>query len=180
MQFEGEFVRNIVSWHGKVLENMRGVFLSRGLQLFIRVAVGIVFIYAGIAKLLDPGAFAKTVSHYNIVPNFLLVPFAAGLPALELLAGLGLMMNVRGSLVVILVLLVIFSLVLGYGIFSGMDVDCGCFSPEEISTRNGLKNALFRDLLMIAVVFYLYMYRRTKGTTYFVRKNRIHYKEEEI
>jgi uncharacterized membrane protein YphA (DoxX/SURF4 family) len=160
--------------------NMRGIFLSPGLYFFIRVALGLVFVYAGFAKLLDPGAFARTVSQYDIVPEFLLTPFAVGLPALELLAGLSLVINVRGSLAAIFGLLVMFSLVLGYGIFSGMDIDCGCFSPEEISARSSLKNALFRDLLMIAAVFYLYVYRLKKGTTYFGRKNRIYYKEEQI
>jgi uncharacterized membrane protein YphA (DoxX/SURF4 family) len=161
------------------MKNIRALFFSRMVHLFIRVALGIVFIYAGFVKLLDPGAFAKIVSHYDIVPKFLLVPFAVGLPAVELLAGLGLVINVRGSLAVILGLLVIFISVLGYGIFNGMDIDCGCFSPEEISARNDLRNALFRDLLMTAAVFYLYVYRYAKGTTYFGRKIEL-IEEEEI
>jgi uncharacterized membrane protein YphA (DoxX/SURF4 family) len=173
-------VGNVVSSHGKVLESMRGLFLSTGLHLFIRVALGLVFMYAGFAKLLDPKAFAITVSHYDIIPQFLLPPFAVGLPVMELIAGLGLVINVRGSLAVIFALLVLFSLVLGYGVFNGMDIDCGCFSPEEIDGRNNIKKALLRDLLMIVAAFYLYMYRRVKGTTDPGRKNKIHYKEEEV
>jgi uncharacterized membrane protein YphA (DoxX/SURF4 family) len=164
----------------RILENMKGVFLSPGLHLFIRVALGLVFIYAGFAKLLDPGAFARTVSHYGIVPGYLLTPFAVGLPVLELLVGLGLVINVRGSLAVIFSLLVLFSLVLGYGVFNGMDIDCGCFSPREVDAHNELKNALFRDLLMIVAAFYLYVYGRVKGTTNMGRKNKIQYKEEQI
>jgi uncharacterized membrane protein YphA (DoxX/SURF4 family) len=160
--------------------NMRGIFLSPGLYFFIRVALGLVFVYAGFTKLLDPGAFARTVSQYDIVPEFLLTPFAVGLPALELLAGLGLVINGRRSLVVIFGLLMIFSLVLGYGVFNRMDIDCGCFSGEEIDARNHLRSALIRDLLMIAAAFYLYMYQRVKGTTNPGRKNRIRYGEEQI
>jgi uncharacterized membrane protein YphA (DoxX/SURF4 family) len=159
---------------------MRSIFLSRKLYLFVRVVLGVVFIYAGSVKLLDPGAFAKAVSQYGIVPEFLLAPFAVVLPALELIAGIGLVINIRGSLAVILGLLAIFSLILGYGIFSGMDINCGCFSPEEISARNSLKNALLRDLLMILSAFYLYVYQHIKGATDLNRKNRIHYKEERI
>jgi uncharacterized membrane protein YphA (DoxX/SURF4 family) len=160
--------------------NMRNVFLSPGFYFFIRVALGLVFVYAGFAKLFDPGAFARTVSQYDIVPEFLLTPFAVGLPALELLAGLGLVINVRGSLVAISGLLMIFSLVLGYGIFKGVDISCGCFSAEEIDARNDLMSALIRDLLMIAAAFYLYMYGRVKGITNPGCKNRIRYREEQI
>jgi uncharacterized membrane protein YphA (DoxX/SURF4 family) len=173
-------MRNSVSFQGKTPGNMRDVFLSRRLHLLIRVVLGMVFVYAGFVKLLDPGAFAKAVSQYGIVPEVLLAPFAVVLPALELLAGLGLVINIRGSLAVIFGLLVIFSLVLGYGIFSGMDIDCGCFSPEEISAHSDLRSALFRDLLMIVAAFYIYVYQRTRGATDPNSKGRMNYKEERI
>jgi uncharacterized membrane protein YphA (DoxX/SURF4 family) len=175
-----EIAGNGVSSHGKVLESMKGLFLSPRLYLSIRVALGLVFMYAGFAKLLDPKAFAITVSHYDAIPQFLLAPFAVGLPVMELIAGLGLVINVRGSLAIVFALLVLFTLVLGYGVLNGMDIDCGCFSPEEIDGRNNIKRALLRDLLMIVAAFYLYMYRRVKMTTDLCRKNRVHYKEEEV
>ena len=125
----------------------------------IRFILGSIFVYAGFIKLIDPKAFAQTISQYDIVPAFLLAPFAIGLPALEFLAGLGLILNIRGSLSVIFSLLVVFTAVLGYGILNDLNVDCGCFSPEEITGRNNLRQAFYRDLFMIAGVFLLFFSR---------------------
>ena len=85
----------------ETLEQVRTVLLSPKLCLLVRIVLGLVFIYAGAAKLIDPKAFANVISQYDILPEFLLAPFAMGLPALELIAGIGLIFNVRGSLAVI-------------------------------------------------------------------------------
>jgi uncharacterized membrane protein YphA (DoxX/SURF4 family) len=125
-----------------------------------RVVLGAVFVYAGFIKLIDPKAFAASISQYDIVPQILLAPAAIGLPALELIAGLGLIMNIRGSLTVIFSLLFLFVSVLGYGILNNLNVDCGCFSEDDIKGFNGLRTAFYRDLVMIAVASYIYAYRR--------------------
>jgi len=148
---------------------IKKILLSPKLDLIIRLIIGSVFIYAGFIKLIDPKAFAKVISQYDIVPDILLPVVAIGLPAAEFLAGLGLVLNIRGSLMVISNLLVIFIMVLGYGIFNNMDIDCGCFSTEEINARNSLKQALFRDLFMVVAACYLYVYKRLKYETNPVR-----------
>ena len=56
----------------------------------LRLTLAGVFIYAGFIKLLDPRAFAHAIAQYDLVPEALLPLVAIGLPALELLAGLGL------------------------------------------------------------------------------------------
>jgi uncharacterized membrane protein YphA (DoxX/SURF4 family) len=146
-------------------DTIKKILLSPKLDLIIRLVIGSVFIYAGFIKLIDPKAFAKVISQFDIVPDILLPAVAIGLPAAELLAGLGLILNIKGSLAVIFNLLVVFIMVLGYGIFNNMDIDCGCFSTEEINARNSLKQALFRDLFMIAAACYLYVYKRIKYET---------------
>ncbi len=170
-----------MSFYKKIVDNIKKIFLSPKLYLIIRFIIGSIFIYAGFIKLIDPKTFAKTISQFDVVPEILLAPLAIGLPALELLAGLGLIFNIRGSLTVIFNLLIVFILVLGYGIFHDLDIDCGCFSVEEINAHNSLKQALFRDFLMIAAVSYLYIYRRIKYETYsshLYGKDKIQYKEE--
>ncbi|MBM4145455.1 MAG: DoxX family membrane protein [Nitrospira sp.] len=151
--------------HKNMLNTIKKVLLSSKLDLTIRFVIGSIFIYAGFIKLIDPKAFAKVISQYDIVPDSLLPVVAIGLPAVEFLAGLGLVLNIRGSLMVIFNLLVFFVMVLGYGIFNDMDIDCGCFSTDEISARNSLKQALFRDLFMILAACYLYVYKRIKYET---------------
>jgi len=155
--------------YGNIFNKIRKALLSPKLDLIVRLVIGSVFIYAGFIKLIDPKAFAKLISQYDIVPDSLLPVFAIGLPATEFLAGLGLVLNIRGSLMVIFNLLIVFIMVLGYGIFNDMNIDCGCFSTEEINAHNSLKQALFRDLFMIVAACYLYVYKRIKYETNPVR-----------
>lgn len=127
-----------------------------------RIGLGLVFVWAGVVKLAAPKAFARMVSGYGLVPPDLLVPFALGLPVVELLAGVGLVFDVRGSLRTIAGLLLMFLAVLGYAILNGMAVDCGCFSLEEIHAQNGLRTAFFRDLGLMIPTVYLFVWRRLR------------------
>ncbi len=127
------------------------------LHHFIRFAIGSIFVYAGFIKLIDPKTFAKAISQYDLVPESMLIPVAIGLPAIEFLAGLGLIFAIRGSLSIIFGLLVAFVIVIWYGILNNLSIDCGCFSPEELKSYTSLWYAFYRDLVMIAAVIYLYV-----------------------
>jgi hypothetical protein len=128
---------------------------------FIRWLLSIVFLYAGASKLADPQAFAALIGAYGVVHRSLLLPMAIGLPLLEVLAAVGLMADLRGSLSVITVLMAVFIGILVYGIRMGLDVDCGCFGPQDIESRayHGLREALYRDVAMAAGIAYLYGWR---------------------
>jgi uncharacterized membrane protein YphA (DoxX/SURF4 family) len=137
----------------------RKMLFSPWFYRIVRFALGSIFVYAGFIKLIDPKAFAKVISQYDLVPESLLAPVAIGLPVVEFLAGLGLIFAVRGSLSIIFGLLIMFVVVLWYGILSNLDIDCGCFSPEEIKSHASLWHAFYRDLIMIVAVLYLYLLR---------------------
>jgi uncharacterized membrane protein YphA (DoxX/SURF4 family) len=131
----------------------------------VRICIGLVFVCAGIMKLADPDSFADIIAGYDLVPRSILVPAAIGLPALEVVAGIGLIFDTRGSLSTILGLLFMFVFVLWFGILKDLDIDCGCFSAEEIKEHGALRDALFRDLWMIAGALYLYGWRWISGST---------------
>jgi hypothetical protein len=128
----------------------------------LRWSLGIIFIYSGATKLLAPLPFAVLIEAYGIVPEGLLMPVAVFLPALEVIAGAGLLGDVHGSLSVIASLLLLFIAILGYGIRMGLDVDCGCFGPEDPESEafHSLRPALYRDLIMLTSVAFLYGWRR--------------------
>ena len=128
----------------------------------LRWSLGAVFIYSGIAKLMAPETFSVLIEAYGLVPDGLLLPVAIGLAALELVAGLGLLVDLERSLGVITGLLLLFITILGYGIWMGLDVDCGCFGPEdpEAEAFHGLRSALYRDLAMLMAIVFLYEWRR--------------------
>jgi len=126
----------------------------------VRMALAGLFIFGGGVKLLDPRAFAATISVYGLVPEPLLPFVAVGLPLIEVLAGMGLLFDIRGSLTTISGLLAMFVFVLWYGILKDLDVDCGCFGPEDLADQGKLWNAFYRDLVLVGVVVpFLYFSR---------------------
>lgn len=142
------------------MDATRTNFLLKGLYWTIRIAIGSLFIYAGFIKIIDPKSFAQLISHYNLVPEFFLGPVAIGLPVLEMLAGFGLIFNIRGSLTTILGLLILFVFILWYGILYDFNINCGCFTPTEIKSQGNLMQAFYRDLLMIAGITYMFFFKR--------------------
>ncbi len=130
---------------------------------FLRLALAGIFIYAGVIKLLDPKAFAHAIAQYDLVPEGLLPLVAIGLPALEVLAGLGLILEVRGSLTTIGVLLLVFLVILGYAVSQNLDIDCGCFTADELDAQHSVTTAFWRDLMMIGTTFFLYWRRRSRA-----------------
>ena len=139
--------------------------MSGWIYKLTRWLLGGVFIYAGSTKLMAPRIFTVLIEAYGVVPESLLMPVAIGLPLLEVIAGFGLLVDIRGSLAVITGLLVIFMVVLGYGIWMGLDVDCGCFAygDPEAEAFHGLRLSLFRDLAMMVGVFFIYGWRRYRS-----------------
>jgi hypothetical protein len=140
---------------------MGDLFLSKWAYRIIRWVFVLVFMYAGIIKLVDPDSFAVLIGSYGLVPESWVVPLAIGLPAFEVLAAGGLLFEVRGSLALVSGLLLLFICILGYGIWMGLDIDCGCFGPgdPEAEAFSGLRQALFKDFVMLAGIFYLYYWR---------------------
>ena len=130
---------------------------------FLRLGLACIFIYAGFIKLLDPRAFAHAIAQYDLIPEGLLPLVAVGLPALELLAGLGLIFEVRGSLTIMAILLLIFLVILGYAVWHNLDIDCGCFTVDELDAQHGVKIAFWRDLIMIGATLFLYWRRRSRA-----------------
>ncbi|MCX5892199.1 MAG: DoxX family membrane protein, partial [Deltaproteobacteria bacterium] len=138
-------------------------YVYASLYHLLRLALGCLFIYAGLIKLLDPRAFAHTIAQFDLMPDQLLPVLAIGLPALELLAGVGLIFERRGSLTAIAILLGLFLLALSYAVWMEMDIDCGCFTVDQINAQTGVKTALVRDLCLAAALGFLFWRRRRAG-----------------
>nr|WP_321466442.1 MauE/DoxX family redox-associated membrane protein [uncultured Desulfobulbus sp.] len=138
-------------------------FLITRLTVFvcIRWVLAAIFIYSGAIKLFDPSRFAQIISGFGLLPKPLLMPTAILLPLTELIAGIGLLFNKRGSLTAITLMLVLFMGVLSYGISLGLDIDCGCFGPEDPEyAYKGLKTAMVRDSVMMIAILCLFWQRR--------------------
>jgi uncharacterized membrane protein YphA (DoxX/SURF4 family) len=146
------------------MERIRSMIAWIWSYRIVRIALAALFIYGGVLKLIDPKAFARTISGYGLVPEMFLPVVAIGLPLIETIAGISLLLDIRGSLAVIASLLGIFLLVLGYGISLNLDVDCGCFGADDLAKQTGLKQAFWRDVILgVVVVPYLYLSRRLRS-----------------
>jgi uncharacterized membrane protein YphA (DoxX/SURF4 family) len=144
----------------KIMGRIRSLIAWIWSYRIVRIALAALFIYGGVVKLIDPKAFARTISGYGLVPEMFLPVVAIGLPLIETIAGIGLLLDIRGSLTVIASLLGMFLLVLGYGISLNLDVDCGCFGADDLARQAGLKQAFWRDVILAGLVVpYLYLSR---------------------
>lgn len=123
----------------------------RCLDVAGRWLIGVVFLIAAVPKLIDCESFAGVVGAYGLVPDALVLPVAFSLPVIEIVLAVGLFLGSRICTVGAIVLLWVFILILGYAIWMGLDIDCGCFGPEdpEYTAFSGLRGAIVRDLLMM-------------------------------
>jgi len=157
----------LVGKNAERLYSLGNIFLSPLSYNLFRILLSAMFLWSGISKLMAPQFFAGVIENYGLLPDPLTLPAAIVLSMLEVLAGLGLLADIRGSLTVVTGLLGLFILVLSYGIWLGLDIDCGCFGPEDTESQafHGLRSALFRDIVMMLVILYLYFWRHRKSMT---------------
>jgi uncharacterized membrane protein len=126
-------------------------------SLVFRLILAAVFAAAAVPKLLNPSAFAHIISMYGLVPDTMLFEIALLLIVAELVTAAGLLLDQAWAVAAAGALLLLFIAVLGYGIYLGLDIDCGCFGPEdpEHAALSGLRTSFMRDLLLLIPVSYL-------------------------
>lgn len=131
----------------------------------LRVALGMVFIWAAYDKLLHPADFAKIVYDYQILPDGLINIVALLLPWLEVAAGLALVFNLltRGAALVVLYLLIAFFAALAYNYSRGLNVACGCFSTKAQPASILLELGRDVALLLVAALVTRDVYKRTRA-----------------
>jgi uncharacterized membrane protein YphA (DoxX/SURF4 family) len=129
-----------------------------------RWILGLLFIYMGWSKAVDPAAFLKLIRQYDLTTNsFLLNSIAAGLPWFEIFCGILLVVGIgaRGSALLLLVMLVPFTLVvlrralaiadLQHIALCAVRFDCGCGTGEVLICRKLVENCLLMLLSCLIV-----------------------------
>lgn len=100
--------------------------------LACRLAVGGIFIYASLDKLVHPQAFAEAINHYRIVPYPLLHLCAHLLPVVEIVVGGALVLGIgrRGAALLAAAMTVIFMVAITSALVRNLDISCGCFNTD--------------------------------------------------
>jgi uncharacterized membrane protein YphA (DoxX/SURF4 family) len=117
----------------------------------LRVTLGLVFLFAGLMKLIDMESFHRDVLAYQILLKQPSGWIAITLPVLETLVGLLLVTGLlrAGCYVAIILMSAVFGLLHTYTIQRGLNVDCGCFGAVSLSSPVML--ALNIILLLVAL-----------------------------
>ena len=119
-----------------------------------RLLVGGLFVFSGISKLILPhGEVMALVKQYQVIPDFLVSPIAAGLPWLELASGTALCIGFLTTPAAWLVgiQLFSFSVLMVVVLVAQIPIDdCGCFG--NLGIRETPLHVLIRDLILLGIL----------------------------
>lgn len=132
---------------------------NRKIQLFSRLVLGIVFMYASVHKMIYPGRFAQIIYGYGLFPSELINITAILLPPLEFFAGLFLVVGIykRSAALIINIMLAVFIAAISINLIRGHEFDCGCFSSDMIGYEWSSVHLLLRDIVFLLMGVHLFI-----------------------
>ena len=130
------------------------------LSTLARLFLAGVFILAGWPKLTDSEGTVSSVRAFQLLPQAAVRPFAYGLPLLELIVALllvlGLVTRIAALVTVALMVMFMFGIVMAWA--RGLSINCGCFGntgtkvPDPVA---GYVKDLLRDSGFLLVAAFL-------------------------
>jgi putative oxidoreductase len=126
---------------------------GQAFALLVRLGLSGLFAYAAIGKLGDPGGFAQDVSNYRVVPDALAPLLALGVPVLELVTAIALLLPgyARGGAALSALMLAGFALGMAQAKLRGIDLECGCFGTDSGAKVSWGKVALNGGLAILSL-----------------------------
>jgi len=125
----------------------------------IRVFIGLILAWAGVAKIRNPEAFIKIVKVYDLLPAELVVLWGIFLPWIELATGLFLISGLwlKSAVLSSSGLFLVFAAAVGINILRGADIACGCFGFNDTN----LYVVLLQDLAFLLCCCFLVFLKST-------------------
>jgi putative oxidoreductase len=140
--------------------HIRICHLTRGFVLLARVGLGCLFLYSALPKIRQPYDFLHDVYNYEIVGPKLGLLVAMTLPWMELLVGICLLggIFVSGAFLVCMGMAAMFTFVITWALYQGLDISCGCFGSGTakityLTLIRALLILLFSAAAYLSVVF---------------------------
>ena len=138
---------------------MSAGFAGRPAQFWLttvaRVALGAVMVTAGALKISDPGQAVRAVQAYQILPQGMTHVVGYGLPLIEIVLGLLLILGLgtRGVGVLAGLFMIVFIAAVSSAWARGLSIDCGCFGGGGAAGSAGKAwrylSEILRDLLFL-------------------------------
>ena len=129
----------------------------------LRLALGLVFLYAGYAKLRQPWyVFAGMIDNYGVVAPSVSEVIARVLPPLEVVLGVALLAGLyrKSTSAAAVVFLLPFFVLMLWAYASGLKIDCGCFGPGQML---GPRTLLRDGALLAASIWFALLSWRSAG-----------------
>jgi putative oxidoreductase len=121
-----------------------------------RVALGLIFLAAGVLKAVDPAEFAHQIAGYGLIGSPLAAVAAPALIVFEIALGVALVSGVRPLMTASasILLLLLFIGIEAYGIAAGRTESCGCFGAYLKRTPGQVivEDLLFIGLAVLAII----------------------------
>ena len=140
-----------------------------------RIIVGILFIISGLIKANDPSGLAYKMDEYFAVWGIgwatnLSLPLSLFVNALEVAAGIALLVGWAPRFItrLLLLLIVFFTFLTGYAVFSGKIKTCGCFG--DCIPLTAMQSCL-KDLVLLLLILILVRYHRLIKPLFFAHLN---------
>lgn len=132
------------------------------LAVLSRLVLGAVFIAAALPKLRDPLGFANSIANYHLVPTGLINLMAIGLPMVEMVVGIALLvgLSTRANLLIVDVLLLIFIVAISLAMARGLDISCGCFSTATAHSAHMTRSTLLWDVVWVIMGIHALIFDR--------------------
>ncbi|HAY34073.1 MAG TPA: MauE/DoxX family redox-associated membrane protein [Ignavibacteria bacterium] len=130
---------------------MNKILSNKFFLIILRLILGVVFIYASLDKLYNQEEFSRAIYNYKFFPEFLINIFAIVVPYLEIICGILIITGIylRGSSLIITLMLFFFIIALTQAYIRGLDISCGCFSLETVSNKSDILQRIIEDILLI-------------------------------
>jgi uncharacterized membrane protein YphA (DoxX/SURF4 family) len=130
-----------------------------------RFIVGILFIFSGLVKANDPLGLSYKMQEFFEVwgwsfLNDFALSFSILMIAFEIIAGVAVLLGWRMKLFswLLLLLIIFFTFLTGYAVFSGKIRTCGCFGDCIPLTA---EQSFTKDLILLVLIVFIFIYRNT-------------------
>ena len=130
----------------------------------IRIFLGVIWIWASLAKLHDPRGFVQAVRAYDATPEWLSKAIGYGLPVMEFALGVLLIIGIAVRLAAIVSALLFFVFIIGVAQAAarGLKLDCGCFGGGGQTLQTHYTLDILRDVGLLILAAYLVVWSFTK------------------
>ncbi|MBO9154336.1 BT_3928 family protein [Chitinophaga sp. GCM10012297] len=132
--------------------------------ILFRILVGVLFIFSGLIKANDPlGLSYKMDEFFEVLHLHFLIPaslaFSLVMNAFEIIAGFAVLLGYRMRFFsfLLLILIIFFTFLTGFALFSGLIRECGCFGDCIKLTAD---QSFYKDLILLVMILVIFIYHK--------------------